>query len=46
MKKKFRTLDQIREEYFPKAIRRWRRKKETPVEFAARIMDEIFKKVI
>lgn len=44
--KKYRTLGQIREDYFPKAVEREKRKGETPVEFAIRIMDEIFKKVL
>jgi hypothetical protein len=45
MEKKYRTLNQIRKEYFPKAVEREKRRKETPTEFAVRIMDEIFKKV-
>lgn len=42
----YRTLEQLRKIYFPKAVERERLKKETPAEFAARIMEEIFKKVI
>lgn len=45
MIKKYRTVNQIKRAYFPKAVERERRKKETPTEFAVRIMDEIFKKV-
>ena len=41
----YRTLDQIREDYFPKAVLRAKLKKETPAEFAARILDEIIKAV-
>lgn len=42
----YRTLGQIKERYFPERVERERRKKETPVEFAIRIMDEIFRKVL
>ena len=45
MEKKYRTLNQIKRKYFSERFERERRKKETPTEFAARIMDEIFKKV-
>lgn len=42
---KYRTLGQIRRKYFPKRVERERREKETPAEFAIRIMDEIFRSV-
>jgi len=45
MEKRYRTLNQIRKKYFSKAVERERRTKETPVEFAIRIMDEIFRNV-
>jgi hypothetical protein len=45
MEKRYRTLNQIKEDYFSKSVEREKREKETPVEFAARIMDEIFKEI-
>lgn len=42
----YRTLEQLRKIYFPKAVEREKRKKETPAELAARIIDEIIKEVI
>jgi len=39
--KTFRSLKQIREEYFPKAVERERLKEETPAEAATRMMKDI-----
>ena len=46
IRERYYTLGQLRKRYFPKMVERERRKKETPVEFAIRIMDEIFRKVL